>query len=113
VQSLSAAQWVKFGGTGYDVPFQLHTASHKYRNSLLGGRGWTGFINDLESYPHCDWLKTSYSANKVTFCKYAARNQLGTPGGAKSFLRDPKFLNYIQYFQTISNTFFQGGQKIF
>jgi len=40
---------------------------------LLGGRGWTGFINDLERYPHCDWLKTSYSANKVTFCKYASR----------------------------------------
>jgi len=40
---------------------------------LLGGRGWTGFINDLERYPHCDWLKTSYSANKVTFCKYAVR----------------------------------------
>jgi len=44
VQSLSAAQWVKFSGTGYDVPIQLHTshphgenpsemaaaASHKY-----------------------------------------------------------------------------------
>jgi len=29
VQSLSAAQWVKFGGTGYDVPIQLH-ASHPH-----------------------------------------------------------------------------------
>jgi len=47
-------------------PQLLHTS-----NSLLGGRGWTAFINDLERYPHCDWLKTSYSANKVTFCKYA------------------------------------------
>ena len=52
-------------------PLLLHTS-----NSLLGGRGWTGFINDLERYPHCDWLKTSYSANKVTFCKYAARLHL-------------------------------------
>jgi len=34
---------------------------------------WTGFINDPERYPHCDWLKTSYCTNKVTFCKYAAR----------------------------------------
>jgi len=25
----------------------------------------------MERYPHCDWLKTSYSANKVTFRKYA------------------------------------------
>ena len=48
-------------------PLLLHTS-----NSLLGGRGWTGFINDLERYPHCDWLKTCYSANKVTFCKYAS-----------------------------------------
>jgi len=51
VQSLSAAQWVKFGGTGYDAPIQLHT-SHPHgeallkwplllhtSNSLLGGRG--------------------------------------------------------------------------
>jgi len=28
----------------------------------------------MERYPHCDWLKTSYSANKVTFCKYAPRS---------------------------------------
>ena len=47
-------------------PLLLHTS-----NSLLGGRGQKGFINDLERYPHCDWLKTSYSANEVTFCKYA------------------------------------------
>jgi len=39
-------------------PLLLHTS-----NLLLGGRGNTGFINDLECYPHCDWLKTSYSAN--------------------------------------------------
>jgi len=26
VQSLSAAQWVKFGGAGNDVPIQLHTS---------------------------------------------------------------------------------------
>jgi len=49
-------------------PLLLHT-----NISLLGGRGWTSFINDLERYPHCDWLKISYSANKVTFCKHASR----------------------------------------
>jgi len=27
--------------------------------------------------------------------------------------RGPNFLNYVQYFQTISNTFFQGGVKKF
>ena len=32
VQSLSAAQWVKFGGTGYDVAIQLHT-SHPHGES--------------------------------------------------------------------------------
>jgi len=32
MQSLSAAQWVKFGGTGYDVPIQLHT-SHPHGES--------------------------------------------------------------------------------
>jgi len=26
VQSLSAAQWVKFGGNGYGTPIQLHTS---------------------------------------------------------------------------------------
>ena len=25
-----------------------------------------------------------------------SRNQLGTPGGAKSFLRGPSYLNYVQ-----------------
>jgi len=27
-----------------------------------------------------------------------ARNQFGTPGGAKSFLRVDQILNYVQYF---------------
>ena len=95
MQSLSAAQWVKFGGSLLGMMYQsnciqvtrmvkallkwpllLHTS-----NSLLGGHGWTGFMNDLERYPHCDWLKTSYSANKVTFCKYAPRTvRAWTPG---------------------------------
>ena len=44
---------------------------------------------------------------------YQARNQLGTPGGAKSFWEGPKFLNYVQEFHTMPNTFFQVGQKIF
>jgi len=30
---VSAAQWVKFGGTGYDAPIQLHT-SHPHGESL-------------------------------------------------------------------------------
>jgi len=29
MQSLSAAQWVKFSGTGYDAPIQLYT-SHQH-----------------------------------------------------------------------------------
>jgi len=40
-----------------------------------------------------------------------ARNQLGTAGGAKFSERGPNFLNYVQYFQTMSNTFFPGGAK--
>jgi len=32
VQSLSAAQWVKFDVTGYDAPIQLHT-SHPHGKS--------------------------------------------------------------------------------
>jgi len=27
---------------------------------------------------------------------FQARNQLGTPGGAKSFLREGHFVNYVQ-----------------
>ena len=43
-----------------------------------------------------------------------ARNQLGTPGGAKSFPRGAKFfLNYVQYFYTVSSTFFQMRRKFF
>ena len=40
-----------------------------------------------------------------------ARNQLGKPEGAKSFLRGPIFLNYVQYFLTLSNTFCRGSEK--
>ena len=32
MQSLNAAQWVKFGGAGYDAPIQLHT-SHPHGES--------------------------------------------------------------------------------
>ena len=49
-------------------PLLLHTSK-----SLLGGRGKTGFT---ERYLHCDWLKTSYSANEVTFCKHASRTPM-------------------------------------
>jgi len=48
---------------------------------------------------------------KAKIKRMQARNQLGTPGGAKSFSRGPNFfklcpivLNY-----SMSNTFFQGG----
>jgi len=70
---------------GNDVAIQLHT-SHPHGESpfqmaaaashKLGGLGWAGFINDLERYLHCDWLKTSCSDNKVTFCKYANRTRV-------------------------------------
>jgi len=44
--------------------------------------------------------------------KLQARNQLGTPGGEKSFRRvAQKCLNYVQYFQTMSNVFFHGSEK--
>jgi len=41
-----------------------------------------------------------------------ARNQLGTPGSEEFSERGTNFLNYVQYFQTISKTFFQGGKNI-
>jgi len=37
----------------------------------------------------------------------AGPNQIGTPGEAKSLLKG------AQIFQTMSNTFFQGGPKFF
>jgi len=50
------------------------------------------------SNPHA----TSFSSTTTL-----ARNQLGTPEGAKSYLRG------VQMFSTMSNTFFQRGQNIF
>ena len=49
---------------------------------------------------------------KLNITLLQARNQLATSGGVKSFLRGPKFFNYVQYFQTMSNTFFQGRAKL-
>jgi len=42
-----------------------------------------------------------------------ARNQLGTPGSKEFSESGPGFLNYAQYFQIMSNIFFQGERKIF
>jgi len=39
------------------------------------------------------------------------RNQLGTPGGAKSFLRGSQILLCPIFFEAMSNTFFHGGEK--
>jgi len=36
---------------------------------------------------------------------------LGQQEGRRVFREGPKFLNYVQYFQTVSNTFFHGGRK--
>ena len=47
---------------------------------------------------------------KISWSK--ARNQLGTPGWVKSFLGGSKFLNYVQFFQTMSNTFSRGEKEI-
>jgi len=50
--------WSKKSQSGNPVlkwPLLFHI-----NNSLLGGRDETGFINYLERYPRCDWLKTSY-----------------------------------------------------
>jgi len=44
---------------------------------------------------------------------FQARNQFGTPGGEKSFLRGDSFLNHIQWFQNTSNTIFLWGRKFF
>ena len=44
---------------------------------------------------------------------FQARNQFGTPGGEKSFLREDSFLNYVQWFQNTSNTIFLWGRKFF
>jgi len=56
---------------------------------------------------------TNYCAkNETKRSNTQARNQLGTPGGANDFLRGAQiFFNYVQYFQAISNTFFQEGQN--
>jgi len=44
-----------------------------------------------------------------------ARKQLGwdTRKGEEFSERGPNFLKYVQYFLIMSNTFFQGGRKIF
>jgi len=42
-----------------------------------------------------------------------ARNQFGTPGGEKSFLRGGSFLNHIQWFQNTSNRIFLWERKFF
>jgi len=46
---------------------------------------------------------------------FQARNQLGAPhqGGEEFSKRGTNFLNYVQYFQNTSNTFFLWGQKFF
>jgi len=43
-------------------------------------------------------------------CIDQACNQLGTPGGTQSSLRVTQF--FLNYVLTMSNTFFQGGNKI-
>jgi len=67
VQSLSAAQWVKFGGTGYDAPIQLHTspshgespsqmaaaASHKY---LVARWAWLDRVHQWSGTLSALWL---------------------------------------------------------
>ena len=41
---------------------------------------------------------------------HQARNQLGTPGGSKSFLRGPNFWNHVQHiFPEGGENFFRGG----
>jgi len=46
------------------------------------------------------------------FLDFQARNQLGIPG-AKSFLRGGQIfeIQYVQYYQNTSNTFFMGGEN--
>ena len=57
------------------------------------------------------WNKTPESIFQITRGQWGwysinqARNQLGTPGGTKSFLRG------AQIFWTMSNAFFQGSEK--
>jgi len=65
------------------------------------------------------WHKTNrliVAALNLHFGNYTtkqARNHLGTPGGEEFSESGANFLNYVQYFQTMSNIFFQWGRKIF
>jgi len=54
--------------------------------------------------------------NATALCKLTrlqTRNQFGAPGGGEEFSESgANFLNYVQYFQTMPNIFFQGVKEI-
>jgi len=69
-----------------------------------------------------DRLRTSDQWRRSTICRplvrvvvlYRPVTSLGHQGGGEEFSESgPTFLNYVQYFQIMSNIFFQGGRKIF
>ena len=59
------------------------------------------------------WDRTDKYVPWTTLPIAQARNQFGAPGEAKSLWEGPNFLNYVKFFKTMSNTFFQRGRKNF
>ena len=62
---------------------------HKYCQNLI----------EIALPPSSQYLQSPVPSIQNSSGPYTqqARNQPGTPGGAKSFLRGPKFLNYVQH----------------
>ena len=69
----------------------------------------TAVVN-IEAFRH---LIMSQQGRRKTkhLLDFQARNQFGTPGGEKSFLRGDSVLNYIQWFENTSNTIFLWGRN--
>jgi len=51
------------------------------------------------------------NGKKTNAASYQARNQLGTPGGAKTSERDQNFLTYVQHTFPWRRKIFSGGHS--
>jgi len=75
-------------------------------NVLLGGQRTSLFEVDIVNKPRRPICFSSLNGHRPN----QARNQLGPQRGEEFSESGQNFLNYVHYFQTTPNTFFQGGE---
>ena len=83
------------------------------------GRFWSLKLREIDAYTCYSWCTSrSWYLAHGTPCWQSGLNSvtrpvtsLGHQGGEEFSERCPNFLNYVQYFQTMSKTFFQWGEK--